>query len=46
MEIFVVFLLPETKGVPSDAFVDRVWKKHPVWRKFMDSDDQNQVSQA
>ncbi|CAO2822219.1 unnamed protein product [Amaranthus hypochondriacus] len=46
MGIFAVFLLPETKGVPIDAVVDRVWKKHPVWRKFMDSDDQNQVSPA
>ncbi|CAN1852265.1 Sugar transport protein 10 [Linum perenne] len=34
--LFVIFLLPETKGVPIDAMVDRVWKKHPVWRKFMD----------
>ncbi|CAN0886991.1 Sugar transport protein 8 [Linum grandiflorum] len=36
MGLFVLFLLPETKGIPIDAMVDRVWKKHPVWRKFMD----------
>lgn len=36
MGIFVVFLLPETKGVPIDAITERVWKVHPVWKKFMD----------
>ncbi|CAI0429896.1 unnamed protein product [Linum tenue] len=36
MGLFVVFLLPETKGVPIDAMAERVWKKHPVWKKFMD----------
>ncbi|CAI0466080.1 unnamed protein product [Linum tenue] len=36
MGLFVVFLLPETKGVPIDAMNERVWKKHPVWKKFMD----------
>ncbi|XP_021724294.1 sugar transport protein 8-like [Chenopodium quinoa] len=38
MGFFVVFLLPETKGVPIDAVADRVWKKHPVWKRFMDED--------
>ncbi|XP_059632526.1 sugar transport protein 8-like [Cornus florida] len=36
MGLFVVFLLPETKGVPIDVMNERVWKQHPVWRKFMD----------
>ncbi|CAM8993311.1 unnamed protein product [Rhodiola kirilowii] len=35
MGIFVVFLLPETKNVPIDDMVERVWKQHPVWKKFM-----------
>ncbi|CAA3001261.1 sugar transport 8-like [Olea europaea subsp. europaea] len=35
MGLFVVFLLPETKGVPIDCMTERVWKKHPVWKKFM-----------
>ncbi|KAL3507913.1 hypothetical protein ACH5RR_033295 [Cinchona calisaya] len=35
MGVFVVFLLPETKGVPIDVMNERVWKKHPVWKKFM-----------
>ncbi|PSS33889.1 Sugar transport protein [Actinidia chinensis var. chinensis] len=39
MGIFVVFLLPETKGVPIDSIAERVWKQHPVWKKFMDEDD-------
>ena len=34
MGLFVVFLLPETKGVPIDDMVERVWKQHPVWKKF------------
>ncbi|XP_059649877.1 sugar transport protein 8-like [Cornus florida] len=39
MGLFVVFLLPETKGVPIDVMVERVWKQHPVWKKFMDTSD-------
>ncbi|KAK9664343.1 hypothetical protein RND81_14G034900 [Saponaria officinalis] len=39
MAVFVVYLLPETKGVPIDSVADRVWKKHPVWKRFMDDDD-------
>uniref|UniRef100_A0A7N0V8V8 Major facilitator superfamily (MFS) profile domain-containing protein n=1 Tax=Kalanchoe fedtschenkoi TaxID=63787 RepID=A0A7N0V8V8_KALFE len=35
MGLFAVFLVPETKNVPIDAMVDRVWKQHPVWKKFM-----------
>lgn len=36
MGLFALFLLPETKGVPIDVMVERVWKKHPVWKRFMD----------
>ncbi|PSR92702.1 Sugar transport protein [Actinidia chinensis var. chinensis] len=39
MGVFVIFLLPETKGVPIDSMVERVWKQHPVWKGFMDDDD-------
>ncbi|KAL3812644.1 hypothetical protein ACJIZ3_013912 [Penstemon smallii] len=39
MGLFVFFLLPETKGVPIDAMTDQVWKKHPVWKKFMGNSD-------
>ncbi|CAN4097679.1 unnamed protein product [Withania somnifera] len=34
MGLFVVFLLPETKGVPIDSMVETVWKQHPVWKKL------------
>lgn len=36
MGLFVVKLLPETKNVPIDLMAENVWKKHPVWSKFMD----------
>ncbi|KAK3190019.1 hypothetical protein Dsin_029580 [Dipteronia sinensis] len=36
MFLFALFLLPETKNVPIDVMVERVWKKHAVWKKFMD----------
>lgn len=35
MGLFVLFLLPETKGVPIDEMADRVWNVHPVWKRFM-----------
>ncbi|KAK1313213.1 Sugar transport protein 8 [Acorus calamus] len=38
MAAFVVFLLPETKGVPIDEMVERVWKKHPYWKRFMEEE--------
>ncbi|KAF7146131.1 hypothetical protein RHSIM_Rhsim04G0205600 [Rhododendron simsii] len=41
MGIFVYFLVPETKGVPIDAIAERVWKQHPVWKKYMDNKDDN-----
>ncbi|KAG5613747.1 hypothetical protein H5410_013571 [Solanum commersonii] len=34
MGLFVIFFLPETKGVPIDSMVERVWMQHPVWKKF------------
>lgn len=38
MGLFVVFLLPETKGVPIDLMTERVWKKHPVWKNFFEGE--------
>ncbi|KAF5736852.1 hypothetical protein HS088_TW14G01007 [Tripterygium wilfordii] len=46
MGLFVVFLLPETKGVPIDLMAERVWKNHPVWKKFMDDEDIELETQA
>ncbi|GLU08852.1 hypothetical protein SLE2022_257370 [Rubroshorea leprosula] len=36
MGVFAFFLLPETKGVPVDSMVDRVWKRHWFWKRFYD----------
>ncbi|RZC92358.1 hypothetical protein C5167_003965 [Papaver somniferum] len=42
MGLFVMFLVPETKGVPIDDMVDRVWKQHWFWKNYMDRDvDEN-----
>ncbi|KAK6130260.1 hypothetical protein DH2020_036001 [Rehmannia glutinosa] len=38
MGLFVLFLLPETKGIPSDQVEERLWKTHPVWKKFFKND--------
>lgn len=34
MGLFVNFLLPETKGVPIDSMVERVWMHHPIWKRL------------
>uniref|UniRef100_M1B1C1 Major facilitator superfamily (MFS) profile domain-containing protein n=1 Tax=Solanum tuberosum TaxID=4113 RepID=M1B1C1_SOLTU len=34
MGLCAIFFLPETKGIPIDAMVERAWKKHPVWKKL------------
>ncbi|XVE81584.1 hypothetical protein DITRI_Ditri15bG0076500 [Diplodiscus trichospermus] len=39
MGMFTWFLLPETKGVPVDSMVDKVWKQHWFWSSFMGDDD-------
>ncbi|XP_020272763.1 sugar transport protein 8-like [Asparagus officinalis] len=39
MGLFVVFLLPETKNVPIDEMIERVWKLHWYWKRYMDDDD-------
>lgn len=44
MGLFVVFLLPETKGVPIYEMSERVWKRHWYWKKFMtDEDDKRET---
>ncbi|KAF6135105.1 hypothetical protein GIB67_040416 [Kingdonia uniflora] len=40
MGLFALFLLPETKGMPIDAMVDRVWKKHWYWKRYMGDEDE------
>ncbi|KAK5830585.1 hypothetical protein E1A91_A05G095600v1 [Gossypium mustelinum] len=39
MSIFVMAMLPETKGVPLDEMVEKVWKKHWFWKSFFKSSD-------
>ncbi|KAI4380057.1 hypothetical protein MLD38_006286 [Melastoma candidum] len=45
MGIFTLSLLPETKGVPVDEMVDRVWSQHWFRKRYMsnvyDDDDVN-----
>ncbi|KAM1104022.1 hypothetical protein ACFX2J_012454 [Malus domestica] len=36
MTIFVIFLIPETKGIPIEEMTERVWKKHWFWKQYMD----------
>ncbi|XP_058073701.1 sugar transport protein 13 [Magnolia sinica] len=36
MSFFVLFLLPETKGVPIEEMTEKVWKRHWLWKRFMD----------
>ncbi|KAL4190701.1 hypothetical protein AMTRI_Chr07g26070 [Amborella trichopoda] len=42
MGTFVVFFLPETKGVPVDQMTERVRKKHWLWARFM-AEETNRV---
>ncbi|XP_043690899.1 sugar transport protein 8-like [Telopea speciosissima] len=43
MGLFAFFLIPETKNVPIDLMVERVWKQHKFWKKFMDENDENEM---
>ncbi|KAL5982031.1 Sugar transport protein mst4 [Asimina triloba] len=38
MGLFVIYFLPETKGVPIEEMMDKVWKRHRIWKSFVDAD--------
>ncbi|XP_030470499.1 sugar transport protein 8-like [Syzygium oleosum] len=41
MGLFTLFFVPETKGVPIDSMVEKVWKQHWFWKRYMvDADDE------
>ncbi|KAJ4955098.1 hypothetical protein NE237_011881 [Protea cynaroides] len=37
--VFALYLVPETKGVPVNDMVERVWKQHWFWKSYMTDDD-------
>ncbi|EEF45377.1 sugar transport protein 8 [Ricinus communis] len=39
MMLFAYFFIPETKGVPVDVMVERVWKQHWFWKRFFDGEE-------
>lgn len=46
MTIFVIFLLPETKGVPIEEMTERVWKQHWFWKRYMDEVEDDPKAKA
>ncbi|KDP40152.1 hypothetical protein JCGZ_02150 [Jatropha curcas] len=43
MMVFALFFIPETKGIPIDEMVDRVWKQHWFWYRFFDDEHDGPV---
>ncbi|CAJ2650981.1 unnamed protein product [Trifolium pratense] len=46
MSIFVFFLVPETKNIPIEEMIERVWKQHWFWRRFVEDEYDNEKVNA
>ncbi|KAF8025248.1 hypothetical protein BT93_F2174 [Corymbia citriodora subsp. variegata] len=46
MGMFTLLFLPETKGVPIDSMVDKVWKQHWFWQRYMTDVNEEQMEQV
>ncbi|KAF7837273.1 sugar transport protein 13-like [Senna tora] len=40
MMLFTIFLIPETKGVPIEEMMERVWSRHWFWKKYVEDSSQ------
>lgn len=45
MTLFVYLFLPETKNVPIEQ-MDKVWRDHWFWNRFVVGDDEQQIGQS
>ncbi|KAI3793113.1 hypothetical protein L1987_35727 [Smallanthus sonchifolius] len=43
MTVFVYLFLPETKNVPIET-MDRIWKQHWYWRRYVSEEDDTEVN--
>ncbi|XP_050372686.1 sugar transport protein 13-like [Argentina anserina] len=41
MFLFVLFLLPETKGVPIEEMTDVIWRQHWFWKRYIEDDSED-----
>ncbi|KAF7810938.1 sugar transport protein 13-like [Senna tora] len=37
MMFFTIFLIPETKGIPIEEMMERVWSKHWFWKRYVEN---------
>ncbi|XVF68930.1 hypothetical protein PTKIN_Ptkin11bG0040700 [Pterospermum kingtungense] len=44
--VFVMTMLPETKGIPIDEMAERAWKQHWFWKTFYHAADHHDTEKA